>query len=99
MIGRAAGNAVRLADPSVSRLHARIRATADGGATLEDAGSSYGTWLDGRRATAARLRWRRRAPPARRRAPRGRAPPRGRARAEGQGRQGRRGDDPRTGRG
>src|SRR3954447_14861668 len=56
-IGRAAGTAVRLADPSVSRLHARIRESADGSATLEDAGSSYGTWLDDRRVTGpARLR-------------------------------------------
>jgi putative peptide zinc metalloprotease protein len=47
-IGRAAGNTVRLADPSVSRMHARISTTASG-PVLEDAGSSYGTWLDGRR--------------------------------------------------
>jgi Zn-dependent protease len=47
-IGRDPGNTVRLADDSVSRFHARI-STANGGATLEDAGSSYGTWLDGRR--------------------------------------------------
>jgi pSer/pThr/pTyr-binding forkhead associated (FHA) protein len=50
-IGRAAGNAVRLADPSVSRVHARISSAADG-AVLEDGGSSYGTWLDGRRVLA-----------------------------------------------
>src|SRR4051812_44047041 len=47
-IGRAAGNTVRLADASVSRSHARIWQQG-GGAVLEDAGSSYGTWLDGRR--------------------------------------------------
>ena len=47
-IGRAPESTVRLADPSVSRVHARISAV-DGGALLEDAGSSYGTWLDGRR--------------------------------------------------
>jgi putative peptide zinc metalloprotease protein len=55
-IGRAAENTVRLSDASVSRVHARISA-ADGAAVLEDAGSSYGTWLDGRRIHApARLR-------------------------------------------
>jgi pSer/pThr/pTyr-binding forkhead associated (FHA) protein len=47
-IGRDPDNTVRLADPTVSRVHARISSTA-GGALLEDAGSSYGTWLDGRR--------------------------------------------------
>jgi putative peptide zinc metalloprotease protein len=55
-IGRAPQNAVRLTDPSVSRVHARITAASDG-AVLEDAGSSYGTWLDGRRVEApTRLR-------------------------------------------
>jgi putative peptide zinc metalloprotease protein len=54
-IGRGPQNTVRLADPSVSRVHARI-SPATGGALLEDAGSSYGTWLDGRRIRApARL--------------------------------------------
>jgi putative peptide zinc metalloprotease protein len=50
-IGRSADNTVRLADPSVSRVHARISATG-GDAVLEDAGSSYGTWLDGHRIQA-----------------------------------------------
>src|SRR4051812_14981682 len=45
-IGRAPGSTVQLADPTVSRLHARIR-----GAVIEDAGSSHGTWLDGVRVT------------------------------------------------
>jgi putative peptide zinc metalloprotease protein len=49
VIGRSSASTVRLADPSVSRVHARIRATTAGGAVLEDAGSSFGTWLDGRR--------------------------------------------------
>jgi pSer/pThr/pTyr-binding forkhead associated (FHA) protein/Zn-dependent protease len=50
-IGRARGNTIELTDPSVSRRHARIRASAKRGtaAIVEDAGSSYGTWLDGRR--------------------------------------------------
>jgi putative peptide zinc metalloprotease protein len=50
-IGRAEENAVRLPDPSVSRVHARISSAGDR-AVLEDAGSSYGTWLDGRRVLA-----------------------------------------------
>jgi putative peptide zinc metalloprotease protein len=49
-IGRAQGNAVRLMDPTVSRFHARISPpTNGGGPVLQDAGSSYGTWVDGRR--------------------------------------------------
>jgi putative peptide zinc metalloprotease protein len=47
-IGRAADNAVRLDDPAVSRNHARIRPGTDG-PVVEDVGSRYGTWLDGRR--------------------------------------------------
>jgi putative peptide zinc metalloprotease protein len=50
-IGRAPESTVRLADPSVSRVHARITVAPDG-AVLEDAGSSYGTWLDGQRIQA-----------------------------------------------
>jgi putative peptide zinc metalloprotease protein len=56
-LGRAPGSTVVLADPTVSRLHARIH--ADGAArnghgdamVIEDAGSSHGTWLDGVRVT------------------------------------------------
>jgi Zn-dependent protease len=49
-IGRAPGNTVRLDDAAVSRRQARIRVSSDdGGAVVEDAGSTYGTWLDGRR--------------------------------------------------
>jgi putative peptide zinc metalloprotease protein len=51
-IGRAPGNTVRLADESVSRVHARISPAPGGAAVLEDAGSSYGTWIDGRRVRA-----------------------------------------------
>jgi Zn-dependent protease len=51
-IGRAPGNTVQLDDPAVSRRQARIVVSADDGtATVEDVGSSYGTWLDGRRLT------------------------------------------------
>jgi putative peptide zinc metalloprotease protein len=46
-IGRAAENSVRIQDPSVSRSHARILVSS-GGPRLEDAGSSHGTFLDGR---------------------------------------------------
>ena len=51
-IGRAAETMVRLADPTVSRLHAVIRSRGDGTAVLSDAGSSFGTWLDGQRVDA-----------------------------------------------
>jgi putative peptide zinc metalloprotease protein len=50
-IGRAPGNELQLSDSSVSRHHARITLDHDSARTplLEDAGSSYGTWLDGRK--------------------------------------------------
>src|SRR3954452_10009830 len=48
-IGRSDRSVVHLTDPSVSRVHAVISARADGAAVLADAGSSYGTWLDGQR--------------------------------------------------
>src|SRR3954470_23526005 len=51
VIGRAPGNALQLADPSVSRQHARIVLANGAGALIEDAGSSHGTFLDGRRVT------------------------------------------------
>ena len=48
-IGRAPGSTVQLDDPAVSRRQARIVVSPeDGTAVVEDAGSSYGTWLDGR---------------------------------------------------
>jgi putative peptide zinc metalloprotease protein len=54
-IGRAPGNTVQLDDPSVSRHHASITPVAGTGTPLlEDAGSSYGTWLDGERVDRAR---------------------------------------------
>jgi putative peptide zinc metalloprotease protein len=46
-IGRAADNAIQLDDRSVSRHHARV-AAVKGGAFVEDAGSTHGTFLDGR---------------------------------------------------
>jgi pSer/pThr/pTyr-binding forkhead associated (FHA) protein/Zn-dependent protease len=47
-IGRGPGSTLQLDDPAVSRRQARI-SSADGLVTLEDAGSTYGTWLDGHR--------------------------------------------------
>jgi len=46
-IGRAPASEIRLEDPSVSRTHAQIDVDAFG-AVLQDAGSSYGTFVDGR---------------------------------------------------
>jgi putative peptide zinc metalloprotease protein len=47
-IGRAPGSTVVLADPSVSREHARISPGRNGGGvSIEDAGSSAGTLVDG----------------------------------------------------
>ncbi len=51
VIGRGPAATLRLEDPSVSRLHARIAANG-GGARIEDAGSSHGTFVDGARLTA-----------------------------------------------
>jgi pSer/pThr/pTyr-binding forkhead associated (FHA) protein len=48
-IGRAPGNAVQLDDPAVSRFHAVITPTRDGPPVVRDAGSSHGTWVEGRR--------------------------------------------------
>ena len=49
-IGRAPGNAIELADPAVSRVHARVSPTRNGGgAVVQDLGSSSGTWVDGHR--------------------------------------------------
>jgi putative peptide zinc metalloprotease protein len=45
-IGRTRGSSLWLDDPSVSRHHARISAGADGVPRLEDAGSTYGTFVD-----------------------------------------------------
>ena len=46
-LGRSPDNAVRLEDRSVSRHHARVLAAGDV-PMIEDAGSSYGTQVDGR---------------------------------------------------
>src|SRR3712207_4240419 len=46
-IGRAPGVTLQIEDPTVSRLHARVDAGNGQGPTIEDAGSSHGTFLDG----------------------------------------------------
>ena len=49
-IGRAPGNTIELADPAVSRVHARVSPTQkDGAPVVQDLGSSAGTWVDGHR--------------------------------------------------
>jgi Zn-dependent protease len=49
-IGRELGSTVRIDDAAVSRRQARVLVSRDdGSAVIEDAGSTYGTWLDGRR--------------------------------------------------
>src|SRR4051812_27438255 len=50
-IGRGGHNTIKLDDPSVSRTHARIF-VRDGTAMIEDAASSYGTYLNGHPVTA-----------------------------------------------
>ena len=54
-IGREPGNAVRLADPSVSRLHARIARGEDGRVRIFDLGSRNGLHVDGRAVGSAVL--------------------------------------------
>jgi putative peptide zinc metalloprotease protein len=54
-IGRAPGSTVVLSDPSVSREHARISPGNGAGASIEDAGSSAGTLVDGVAITSATL--------------------------------------------
>ena len=45
-IGRAAGNAVRIDDPSVSRLHCSLSARAGGKVLIADVGSINGTLVN-----------------------------------------------------
>ena len=49
LVGRAASSDVVLDHASVSKLHARIRAAADGTYFISDAGSRNGTFVGGRR--------------------------------------------------
>jgi pSer/pThr/pTyr-binding forkhead associated (FHA) protein len=46
-LGRDPDSTVVLTDPAVSRLHARIRVRDGEGASVEDVGSSHGTYVDG----------------------------------------------------
>ena len=48
-IGRAPSSTLRIDDPTVSRVHARISGNGGSAAVIEDAGSSHGTWVDGSR--------------------------------------------------
>jgi hypothetical protein len=45
-IGRAAGNAVRIDDPSVSRLHSSLSARSSGNVVIADVGSVNGTYVN-----------------------------------------------------
>lgn len=45
-LGRAPGSTLQLADPTVSRTHAKIELGNGGGPVLEDVGSSAGTFVD-----------------------------------------------------
>ncbi|MCZ4494618.1 MAG: hypothetical protein JWP53_3549, partial [Conexibacter sp.] len=49
-IGRSASSTVRLTGPSVSRRHVRLTVVGDA-LVVQDAGSRYGTWVDGARVT------------------------------------------------
>ena len=51
-IGRGSGSTLQIDDPAVSRRQAHI-SLSDGVAVLQDAGSTYGTWLDGHRVNDA----------------------------------------------
>src|SRR4051794_9509119 len=53
-IGRAPDNVVQLDDRTVSRHHATIL-VHEGGPSVDDAGSSYGTWVNGARLTRPRV--------------------------------------------
>jgi adenylate cyclase len=55
-LGRHANNTLRLIDREVSKEHARIEQTADGGFLLRDLGSSNGTFVNGRRVKELNLR-------------------------------------------
>src|SRR5262245_42487598 len=51
VVGRHESADVRLEDAGLSRQHARFGVNEDGVVTVEDLGSTNGTWIDGRRVT------------------------------------------------
>lgn len=55
-IGRAKDNALKSEDKRTSRHHAVVRRRANGGYEVEDLGSSYGTFLNGRLITKEELK-------------------------------------------
>ncbi|CAA9468000.1 MAG: hypothetical protein AVDCRST_MAG65-487, partial [uncultured Solirubrobacteraceae bacterium] len=54
LLGTAVTGDGRLADPVVSRRHARVRIRDDGRVVLEDLDSTNGTWVNGQRLGAPR---------------------------------------------
>jgi len=54
-VGRGPGNMVRLSDPKVSAHHAEIRVVG-GSASVQDLGSTHGTWVNGERVARRTLR-------------------------------------------
>ncbi len=55
-IGREAGNTIRLHDTEISRRHAELRETENGGYALADIGSANGTFVNNQRVKEAVLR-------------------------------------------
>jgi hypothetical protein len=53
MLGRDAANDIVIADPEISRQHARLERRPDGTLTIEDLGSTNGTYVNGARLTGA----------------------------------------------
>jgi ABC-type multidrug transport system ATPase subunit len=54
-IGRDCGNSLHLSHPLVSRFHAIARKTGDGGFTIEDLGSTNGTFVNGKPVRRCRI--------------------------------------------
>ncbi len=55
LLGRGRAAQVQLEDAGLSRVHACVRPTPDGGYEVEDLRSLNGTWIDGRRVERVRL--------------------------------------------
>ncbi len=54
-VGRRSPSDVAISDPALSRTHARFEAARDGLITVEDLGSTNGTWLHGKQITATAI--------------------------------------------